>query len=146
MKHRLIRWSIHTREAEDLIERERNNRGVVLFFSSSELIDRRGKLESDRKQRRRSWAVTLLSTSALTSSPIDLLPLTIKERNNYIWSRAVLQCCLQVLSYESSVYLISLWFEGGLWFIESWFALLNIAFIDLVTLHIFIKTNLVKLV
>ena len=145
MKHRLIRWSIHTREAKDLIERERNNRGVVLFFSNSELIES-GKLESDRKQRRRSWAVTLLSSSSLTPSLIDLLPLTVKERNNYVWSRAVLQCCLQLLSYECSVYLISLWFEGGLWFIESWFALPNIVFIDLVTLYIFIKTNLVKLV
>jgi len=26
------------REAEDLIERERSNHGVVLFFSSSELV------------------------------------------------------------------------------------------------------------
>jgi len=42
--------SIHTREA-DLIERERNNR-VILFFSNSELIGRRGKLESGREQRR----------------------------------------------------------------------------------------------
>jgi len=31
------------REAEDLIERERNNRGVVLFFFNSELIGRRDK-------------------------------------------------------------------------------------------------------
>ena len=48
------------RETGDLIERERNNRGVVLFFSSGELIGRRGKLEmAESNEDRRSRVVAL---------------------------------------------------------------------------------------
>jgi len=38
------------RETGDLIERERNNRGVVLFFSS-ELIGHRGKLAESNEDK-----------------------------------------------------------------------------------------------
>jgi len=92
------------REAEDLIERERNNRGVVLFFFNSELIGRRDKpremTESNEDRVRELWPYD----QADWSPP----PTAVKERNNYVWSRAVLQCCLQLLSNKYSVYFISL--------------------------------------